>query len=103
MTLSALQGGGDLLSNVNRWRGQAGLDPVAEADIPRVAAPVTFVGNDARFVEAIGKDRGILVVASLSEAFSLFFKMDGAPNVVQSQKAAFMHAAQTFQMKGRHE
>jgi hypothetical protein len=103
VSLSALQGGGDLASNVNRWRGQAGLEPLPEADIPKVAAPMSFVGNEAWLVEAIGKERGIVVVASLSPQFSIFLKMDGAPATVQSQKATFMRVAQTFQMKGRHE
>jgi hypothetical protein len=103
VTLSALQGGGDLASNVNRWRGQAGLDPLSESDIPKAAAPMTFVGSEAWLVEAFGRDRAIVVVASLSPQFSIFFKMDGAPATVQSQKAAFMKVAQSFQMKGRHE
>jgi hypothetical protein len=54
-------------------------------------------------VEAIGRDRGIVVVASLNPQFSIFLKMDGAPATVQSQKAAFMKVAQSFQMKGRNE
>jgi hypothetical protein len=103
ITLSALQGGGDLASNVNRWRGQAGLEPLAEADIPKAAAPMTFVGNEAWLVEAIGRDRGIVVVASLSAQFSIFLKMDGSPQTVQSQKADFMRVAQSFQMKGHHD
>jgi len=103
ITLSALQGGGDLASNVNRWRGQAGLDPLPEADIPKVAVPISFVGSDAWLVEAIGKDRGIVVVASLSPQFSIFLKMDGSPATVQAQKSSFMKVAQTFTMKGRHE
>jgi hypothetical protein len=103
ITLSALQGGGDLAGNINRWRGQAGLDPISESEVARTAAPMTFVGREAWFVEAIGRDRGILVVASLNPEFSIFFKMDGAPATVQAQKSAFMRAAQTFQMKGHHD
>jgi hypothetical protein len=103
VTLSALQGGGDLASNVNRWRGQAGLGPLAERDIPKAAVPITFVGSEAWLVEAIGRERGIVVLASLNPQFSIFWKMDGTPSTVQSQKAAFMKVAQTFQMKGRHE
>jgi len=103
VSLSALQGGGDLASNVNRWRGQAGLDPLPEADIPKAAAPMSFVGNEAWLVEAIGKERGIVVVASLSPQFSIFLKLDGAPATVQAEKATFMRVAQSFQMKGRHE
>lgn len=103
ITLSLLQGGGDLVSNVNRWRQQAGLDPLPDADVAKVAAPMSFLGAEAWLVEAIGRERGILVVASFNPQFSTFLKMDGAPSTVQSQKSAFMKVAQSFQMKGRHE
>lgn len=103
VTLSLLQGGGDLAGNVNRWREQAGLGPLPEGDVAKTAAPMSFVGNEAWLVEAIGPQRGIIVVASFNPQFSIFFKMDGTPSTVQSQKSAFMKAAQSFQMKGRHE
>ncbi len=103
VSFSAMQGGGDLASNVNRWRGQAGLDPLPEADIPKTAAPMSFVGQEAWLVEAIGKERGMVIVAVLNPQFAMFFKLDGSPAVVTSQKATFMRVAQTFQMKGRHD
>jgi len=103
ITLSALQGGGDLVGNVNRWRNQVGLDPLSEADVSKSATPVTFIGADAWLVEAIGSSSGIVVIASLSSEFSIFLKMSGPPATVQAQKEAFMKVAQTFKMKGRHD
>jgi hypothetical protein len=103
ITLSALQGGGDLVGNVNRWRNQVGLEPLSEADVSKSAAPVTFIGADAWLVEAIGSSSGIVVIASLNSEFSIFFKMTGPPSTVQEQKEAFMKVAQTFKMKGRHD
>ena len=103
VTLSALQGGGDLAGNVNRWRNQVGLEPLADADVSKVAAPVTFIGTDAWLVEAMGSSSGILVIASLSPQFSIFLKMSGPPATVQAQKETFMKVAQSFKMKGRHE
>jgi hypothetical protein len=103
VSFSAMQGGGDLASNVNRWRGQTGLDPLPEAAIPKAAAPMSFVGQEAWLVEAIGKERGIVVVAVLNPEFAMFFKLDGSPAVVTSQKATFMRVAQTFAMKGHHD
>jgi hypothetical protein len=103
ITLSALQGGGDLVGNVNRWRNQVGLEPLAEAEVAKAAAPITFLGTDAWLVEAIGKDNAIVVVASLNPQFSIFLKMSGPPAAIQAQRSSFMKAAQTFQMKGRHD
>ncbi len=103
ITLSALQGGGGLVENVNRWRNQVGLEPLSEADVSKSAAPVTFIGADAWLVEAIGSGSAIVVIASLNSEFSIFLKMSGPPATVVAQKEAFMKAAQTFRMRGRHD
>lgn len=103
VTLSALQGGGELAENVNRWRKQVGLDPLGPAELSKGAAPITFIGSDAWLVEAVGREKALLVIASLNPQFSIFFKMTGPPPTVQAQKDAFMKVAQTFKMKGHHD
>lgn len=95
--------GGGLAANIDRWRGQAGLEPLGEQGIARSATPIKFVGTDAWLVEAIGKDKGILGVIALSTQFSMFLKLDGPPAVVAAQRGAFTAAAQSFQMRGRKD
>jgi hypothetical protein len=95
--------GGGLAANINRWRNQAGLEDQGDQAVARSATPIQFVGTDAHFVEAIGKEKGILGVIALNPQFSMFLKMDGAPLVVAAQRSTFMRVAQSFQMKGRHE
>jgi len=95
--------GGGLAANIDRWRTQAGLEPLGEQAVARSATPIRFVGTEGWLVEAIGKDRAILGVISLSSQFSMFLKMDGPPNVVVSQRDTFTRVAQSFQMKGRNE
>jgi len=94
---------GGLAANIDRWRGQVGLDPLGEAGVSRSATPMKFVGADAWLVEAIGKDRAILGVVALSPQYSMFLKMDGAPSAVAAQRSAFVQLAQSFKMKGRDE
>jgi hypothetical protein len=94
---------GGLAANIDRWRTQAGLEPLGEQGIGRSATPMKFVGSDAWLVEVIGKDRGILGVIALSPQFSMFLKMDGPPSTVTAQRSTFATVAQSFQMKGRHE
>jgi hypothetical protein len=103
ITLSAFPGGGDLASNVNRWRSQAGLEQLPESEVSKVAAPITFLGTDAWLVEAIGDTTGIVAIASLNSQFSIFLKIKGPPATVQAQKETFMKVAQTFKMKGHHD
>lgn len=101
-TIMAGESGG-LAANIDRWRTQAGLEPLGEAGIGRSATPMKFVGADAWLVEAAGKDRAILGVIALSSEFSMFLKLDGTPSAVAAQRAVFTQVAQSFQMKGRHE
>jgi hypothetical protein len=72
--------GGGLAANVDRWRGQAGLEALGEQGLGRSATPMKFVGTDAWLVEAVGKDRAILGVIALSPEYSMFLKMDGTPS-----------------------
>jgi hypothetical protein len=94
--------GGGLSANIDRWRQQVGLEGLGEQAVPRSATPMHFVDTDGWLVEAMGKDRAILGVISLSSQFSMFLKMDGPPSVVASQRETFTRVAQTFRMR-RHE
>jgi hypothetical protein len=95
--------GGGLAANIDRWRQQAGLEPLGDQAVRRSATPMTFVGAEGWLAEAAGKDRAILGVISLNPQFSMFLKMDGAPSVVASQRDTFTRVAQSFQMRGRNE
>ncbi len=95
--------GGGLAANIDRWRQQAGLEPLGDQAVARSATPMNFVEAEAWLVEASGKDRAILGVISLNSQFSMFLKMDGPPAVVASQRDTFTRVAQSFKMKGRHD
>jgi hypothetical protein len=45
---------GDLLPNVNRWRGQIGLGEIAAADLATVSRPITVNGVAGTFVDMTG-------------------------------------------------
>ena len=94
---------GGLAANIDRWRGQAGLELLGEAGINRTAIPMKFAGAEAWLVEAIGRDRAILGVIALSEDISMFLKLDGTPSAVAAERAVFTQVAQSFKMKGRDE
>jgi hypothetical protein len=110
VTLTAFPGdGGGLAPNIDRWRQQAGLEPLGEQAIARSSTPINFLGSEARLVEAIGKERGILGIIAITSAgeeqgkAALFLKMDGPPVVVEAQRGNFTHFAQSFRMRRRNE
>jgi hypothetical protein len=52
--LSVTRFGGKLLDNVNRWRGQAGADPIAEAEIETKCKVLTVDGRRVVVVDVSG-------------------------------------------------
>ena len=87
VSMTVLQGdGGGLLGNVNRWRGQLGLEPVEEKDLKDMLKPVEALGDEARLVDLTGtskrsqlEERLIGVIAPQDE-LTWFYKLMGTPD-----------------------
>ena len=95
--------GGGLLANVNRWRSQLGLGPVAEADLASQVQSLDLpsgkgtladiAGQDAR----TGKQARLLAVVVPRPSETWFYKLMGDAQVVQHEKDAFMKFVQGVQ------
>ena len=97
VSMTVMQGdGGGLLENVNRWRGQLGLDPIEEKDLKDVLKPVKGLGKDAHLVDINGtsrrsqlEERLVGVIAPQSE-LTWFYKLMGTPSVVGKAREEFL-------------
>jgi hypothetical protein len=92
--------GGGVLPNVNRWRGQIGLDPVDESGLATVTTTMAVAGGQATFVDMSGKDmsgEAIRLVAAIVPVGdqTWFYKLMGDEKVVAGQKDAFTKFIQT--------
>lgn len=90
ISISQLGGAaGGVLPNVNRWRGQVGLEPLTdqndvEAEVMKVS------GNDAALLEFRGtKGKSILVAMVNHDESVWFFKMMGDTTVVDQETTHF--------------
>ena len=89
--------GGGLSANVNRWRGQLGLQP----EHGNVAAPLDVTGGKARLVDISGispqtSQPAQLVAVIVSQAGQTwFYKLMGDAKVVAAQKDAFIQFVQS--------
>lgn len=87
--------GGDL-ANVNRWRGQVGLKPVTEDELPKLASSVTVGSEPAQFYEfagespSAGEKMRVLVAVQHRGGAAWFYKMSGDDEVVAQQKSTFI-------------
>jgi len=87
--------GGDF-ANVNRWRGQVGLGPVADDDLQKLAEKVVVAGQPADLYDVTGTSsesgvaERIVGVILHRDDTAWFFKMTGEPALVEAQKPLFV-------------
>jgi len=87
--------GGDF-ANVNRWRGQVGLESVTAQELKELAQSVEIAGQPADLYDLSGKSTGsddptrILAAIQHRDGTAWFFKMTGDDQLVAQQKAAFI-------------
>jgi hypothetical protein len=89
--------GGDL-ANVNRWRGQLGLPPIAEAELPAAFTPVTANGLVMKVVDLTGGAQRMLGAIVPQAGATWFFKLTGPEAVVAQAKPAYLEFLQTIRV-----
>lgn len=92
VTSLAGDGGGDL-ANINRWRGQVGLAPIASLDMQPSHDVQTPAGATLRVYE-IGPDDSaegprILAIIRHANGNTLYYKFTGPAGAVERERAAF--------------
>jgi hypothetical protein len=86
--------GGGLAANVNRWRGQLGLQPVSDAELAGMTMPVSSTAGKGVLVE-MGNDSTALVAIVVTMADqSWFYKLMGDAAVVAAEKQSFIQFVQ---------
>jgi hypothetical protein len=85
---------GGLAANVNRWRGQVGLQPVDDADVGALTQAIDANGLHFTVVDFAGPDapgqQRILSALVSWQGATWFFKMTGPSAMVEDEKPAFL-------------
>ena len=90
-----------LLANINRWRGQVGLAPLTDAQLPAETASIENAGMKFTVVDLLGKQPGTENSLRLLGAIlyrgeeAWFFKLGGPDAVVAAEKDAFLNFLRT--------
>ena len=90
------EGGGDL-QNVNRWRGQIGLAPVADADLKSLIVPLKAKDSDILTVDIAGAKARMLAGWTRVDGRSWFFKLTGSDALATAEKQRFTKFLQSVQ------
>jgi hypothetical protein len=89
---------GGLVANINRWRGQIGLGPLAPDEIAGITSDLDVNGTKATVVDFKGdtappgktQPPRMIVVTVPNAGNSWFFKMTGDAPLVDAQKESFL-------------
>ena len=92
---------GGPLANVNRWRNQLSLEPVAESELAKLTTSIDVLGGKATVVDMTGTDgktgkaaRMIAAMVTRKEK-TWFYKLMGDATTVAREKDAFVKFVQT--------
>ncbi|MHC4991093.1 MAG: hypothetical protein ACYTGC_08950 [Planctomycetota bacterium] len=88
VTVTPLGGEQDLLANINRWRRQVGLGPLADLT-EGAPAEIEIDGEPAQLVDASGPEQSTIAVVTKRGETTWFFKMSGPTALVDGQRDAF--------------
>ena len=83
---------GDLLSNVNRWRGQIGLDQIDASGLDNLSSSIGVGGVAGSYVELVGDTaagEAIFGVSAVKAGKTWFVKMKGNRVVLEKQRENF--------------
>jgi len=100
VSMSAVDGGG-LAANVNRWRGQLGLQPLAQTELEKQVQPLELASSKAMLVDMSGTDartgqKSHVLGAIVPQANrTWFYKLMGDEKTVAREKEAFIKFVQT--------
>ena len=94
---------GSFVDNINRWRGQVGLEPVADQK-PGDMQPITMAGHQALLLSLTGPRqsdvaRQILVAIDIEGRDFWFVKLLGAEKAVASQQDNFRQFLDSLQFE----
>lgn len=87
--ITVIPAGGDVLSNVNRWRGQVGLDRWTDAELQEASEQLAVDGQAATYVQLEGDQQTILAAILPDGQRSWFFKLMGDPELAGREENRF--------------
>jgi hypothetical protein len=80
---------GDPLQNVNRWRGEIGLEPITADDLKTQSEEIKLLGGDGSYFELVGASESTHAVMLVRDNQVWFFKLRGSGDEVAKQRDAF--------------
>jgi len=97
--------GGELLANVNRWRGQIGLEPVSKDELEKSLQKLSAGNTQGDYVRLFGEDKSkspeaILGVVVNAVGRQWFIKLQGDAELVRRESERFEAFVKSIRFRG---
>lgn len=89
---------GDLLPNVNRWRGQVGLEPTTESDLEKHVEAIDIGARQGKYIEMIGDEKATLGAIVKAGNRAWFIKLTGDKKLVERHRDHFKNFARSLRI-----
>ena len=93
---------GGRLANINRWRGQIGLDTATPEDLPAFTQSYTISGHRGLYIRLEGGAQSILGGLLPFHGYTWFFKLQGSSGTVLANEAAMKAFLDSVQLEDNH-
>ena len=104
ISISNLLGdGGGLLSNVNRWIGQIGMNATTREGLSNYVSDITVAGKPATLVKASNKEQALVSGILKIGGRSWFFKMMGDARLAEKEQENFNSLLQSVRFESSEE
>ena len=101
VTVSSLGGGGGgLVANINRWRGQIGLSSIGPDDLSSITSKLDLNGLEATLVDMASDEQRIVAAIVPVGSQTWFYKMMGSPQTIENEIQAFTQFVQSVKYSG---
>lgn len=99
VSVTVTPAGGDLLANVNRWRGQIGLDPINRQQFEKDANELKAGDVSFNYFKLVGPQEAIWAAVGNGAGRTWFVKLRGDKDLAQRETANFESFVKSFRFK----
>ena len=97
--IAVSRAGGDRAANINRWRGQVGLEPLSAEELDKTSQPFEVGSKKGELVEIIAGDKAILGVMIPDEGQTWFIKLTGPSATAAKERSRFEAFAKSLKLE----
>ena len=97
--IAVSRAGGDRGANINRWRGQLGLNPLSAEELKQTGQPFEVGSKKGELIEIVVEDRALVGVMIPDGDQSWFIKLTGHAALAAKERSRFEAFAKSLKLE----